>query len=275
MSLSPPCVSEATHWSHPRKATAVIFLQCPLFLSTFHPPLSFFSFSSDDPPILVVVGLVSGNLIVSVYRLTRESYYFFPLSKPQFQFLLLVVSFSFSPLSLHRIFSLSSCSRLPVVCIVAVRTELPSPSHTNLLALHMNSVPFNFLAIDPSLLPLCCLLTFSLLLVFCVAPPHAHYRIHFHPDTTNLSLIIFPFQPDALLSSQSSSVDHVSFKNSFHSSSAPCHSSWCSATITRSSAYMISLRAPVVLIFLLICSIIAQRPKLKKGSIKDLPLPEV
>ena len=121
-----------------------------LFSSLLFILLSFFSFSSDNPPILVVVGLVSGNLIVSVYRLTRASYYFFQLSKPQFQFLLLDVSFSFSPLSLHRIFSLSSCSRLPVVGVVAVRTELPSPSHTNLLALHVNSVPFNFLAIYPS-----------------------------------------------------------------------------------------------------------------------------
>ena len=43
--------------------------------------------------------------------------------------------------------------------------------------------------------------------------------------------------------------------SSVHSSSAPCHSSRCSATTTRSSAYIIFLRASVVLIFLLISSI--------------------
>ena len=53
---------------------------------------------------------------------------------------------------------------------------------------------------------------------------------------------------------------------SFHSSSAPCHSSRCSATITRSSAYIIFLRASIVLIFLLISSI----TKMKSNGLRAL-----
>ena len=54
---------------------------------------------------------------------------------------------------------------------------------------------------------------------------------------------------------------------SFQSSSAPCHSSPRSATITKSSAYIIFLRASVLLIFLLISSII----KMKNNGLRALP----
>ena len=46
-----------------------------------------------------------------------------------FQLLLAGLSFSVSPLSLLRLFSLSSCSHIRVVYVDAVRTELASPSH--------------------------------------------------------------------------------------------------------------------------------------------------
>ena len=58
---------------------------------------------------------------------------------------------------------------------------------------------------------------------------------------------------------------------SFHSSSAPCNSSRCSATITRSSAYIIFLRASVVLIFLLISSI----TMMKSNGLRALPCLDV
>ena len=55
--------------------------------------------------------------------------------------------------------------------------------------------------------------------------------------------------------------------SSFHSSCAPCYSSRCSGTITRSSAYIVFLRASVVLIFLLIRSI----TKMKSNGLRALP----
>ena len=51
-----------------------------------------------------------------------------------------------------------------------------------------------------------------------------------------------------------------------HSSSAPCNYSRCSATITRSSAYTIFFRTPVLLIFLLINSI----TKMKSNGLRAL-----
>ena len=109
---------------------------CWPVLSTFLRPLPFLGLSSCNHPILAVVFLVFCNPLACLSQIfsviSHLSFWpclepissgfllFCQLRKPQLQFLLLDILFSFSPISLHRLFSLSSCSRIPVICIVPV-----------------------------------------------------------------------------------------------------------------------------------------------------------
>ncbi len=94
-------------------------------------------------------------------------------------------------LSLHQLFYLSSCSHIPLVCFVAVRTETPTLSHTYRLTLHMNPGPFPsafWKSFYPSLLPSTCLRTSN------STHPCADCSIQLHNILYLLNII--PFQSD-------------------------------------------------------------------------------
>ena len=136
-----------------------------------------YNYNADD----VISCLLFWPALFTRYFANSESF--------SFQFLRLDISFSFSPLSLHWLFSLSSCSRIPVACLVAVLTELPSQGHTYHLALQDTSwhdsrtFSFNFISIIPFTPTF--LHAFALL-VFCVAPPPplAHSLKSYHSLST-------------------------------------------------------------------------------------------
>ena len=98
------------------------------------------------------------------------------------------VSSPFHPaLYYHRLFSLSSCSRILVICVVAVWTELTSPSHYVLAGTTHESgtFPFSFLEIFLSTVtPSTFIHAFA---PACIlrCTPLARSQIYFHRDTQN------------------------------------------------------------------------------------------
>ena len=105
---------------------------CWPFLSMFLPPLPFLCLSSHNPPILAVVFFIFCNLLVSLSQ-------FFSVMCPAHFIRILTVlptglgSFSFSPISLHRQFSLSN-SHISAVFMVSF-----------ILSLHTSFVEFDHL----------------------------------------------------------------------------------------------------------------------------------
>ena len=96
------------------------------------------------------------------------------------------LSFCFSPISLHRLFSLSSCSGISLVCVDAVVTEPPSPSHMYYYSVlvgttqESKTLPFSFLNI---------FLSSTFLHAFSPA-------CILHRTSTSTRLDTFPPQPD-------------------------------------------------------------------------------
>ncbi len=127
-------------------------------LSTFLPPLPSSDLSSHNPRFLPpscffvsdIFGDLSSFILITCPAHLIRLLTICQLYKLQYQLLLAGLSFSFSPLSLHQLLSLSSCYRILVVYVAAVRREVTSPSHMCQLAQHGSpgmTFPFSFLEI--------------------------------------------------------------------------------------------------------------------------------